>query len=115
MSTTRRYGGTGLGLAICRMLCELMEGSIGVESEEGVGSEFWFAVKLETGQLEGAAIAHQAPRMILRRATRILVVEDNPINSTVLARMLESIGAQDIVFARDGEDALARCAETASS
>jgi CheY-like chemotaxis protein len=44
--------------------------------------------------------------------TRILVVEDNPINSTVLARMLESIGAQDIVFARDGEDALARCAET---
>ena len=112
MSTTRRYGGTGLGLAICRMLCELMEGSIGVESEEGVGSEFWFAVKLETGLLEGAAIAHQAPRMILRRATRILVVEDNPINSTVLARMLESIGAQDIVFARDGEDALARCAET---
>jgi PAS domain S-box-containing protein len=112
MSTTRRYGGTGLGLAICRMLCELMEGSIGVESEEGVGSEFWFAVKLETGQLEACAPT-QAVRPILRRSTRILVVEDNPINSTVLARMLESIGAQDIVFARDGEDALARCAETA--
>ena len=48
---TRRYGGTGLGLAICRMLCELMEGGIGVEERKGVGSEFWFAVKLETGQL----------------------------------------------------------------
>ena len=109
MSTTRRYGGTGLGLAICRMLCELMEGSIGVESEEGVGSEFWFAVKLETGQLEACAPT-QAVRPILRRSTRILVVEDNPINSTVLARMLESIGAQDIAFAKDGQDALTQCA-----
>ncbi len=112
MSTTRRYGGTGLGLSICRMLCGLMDGEIGVESEEGRGSEFWFTVKLEASASESSAAA-AAPRPILRRSTRILVAEDNPINCTVIARMLERFGAHDIVFAANGEDAVARCSETA--
>jgi len=111
MSTTRRYGGTGLGLSICRMLCGLMGGDIGVESEEGHGSRFWFTVPLETGAGDNSEAA-PATRPILRRTTRILVAEDNPINRTVIARMLERFGAHDIVFAVDGEEALERCAET---
>jgi len=111
MSTTRRYGGTGLGLSICRMLCELMQGEIGVDSEEGRGSQFWFTAVFEPGASESRETA--APqRPILRRSTRILVVEDNPINATVITRMLERFGAHDLAFARDGEEALARCAET---
>ena len=112
MSTTRRYGGTGLGLSICRMLCGLMDGEIGVESEEGRGSEFWFTVRLEASASDSSAMA-PATRPILRRSTRILVAEDNPINCTVIARMLERFGAHDIVFAANGEDAIARCSETA--
>ena len=111
MSTTRRYGGTGLGLSICRMLCDLMDGEIGVDSEEGVGSRFWFTIRLEAGADETIAGSASAPRPILRQGTRILVAEDNPINCTVIARMLEHFGAQDITFAANGEDALTRCAE----
>lgn len=110
MSTTRRYGGTGLGLAICRMLCELMNGEIGVDSEEGVGSRFWFTAELETGIGEEGR-APEAPRAILRQNTRILVVEDNPINRTVIGRMLERFGARDLDFAENGEEAVAHCAD----
>ncbi|MBL8453589.1 MAG: response regulator, partial [Zoogloea sp.] len=110
MSTTRRYGGTGLGLAICRMLCELMGGEIGVDSEEGSGSRFWFTVSLESAATEESA-APEAPRAILRQSTRILIVEDNPINRLVLGRMLERFGAHELVYAENGEEALLRCAE----
>ena len=112
MSTTRRYGGTGLGLAICRMLCELMGGEIGVDSEEGAGSRFWFTLNLENGAGEESQ-PPETPRPILRQSTRILIVEDNPINRMVLGRMLERFGAKELAYAEDGQEALESCATTA--
>ena len=95
-STTRRFGGTGLGLAICRQLVELMEGGIGVTSEPGRGSTFWFHLPLMAVE---AAPAPGVPRVEPAteagaglRPYRVLVVEDNAINLKVACRMLEKVG-----------------------
>jgi len=108
MSTTRRYGGTGLGLSICRMLVELMGGEIGVESQPGVGSRFWFRVRLERGEASRAS-AESGGSPALRAGTRVLVVEDNRVNLTVLMKFLEKLGVADAVCAEDGAAAIEAC------
>jgi len=86
-STTRKYGGSGLGLAISKQLAGLMNGEVGVRSEPGKGSEFWFSVRLPRGK-EGQRKMLPKPDL---RGRRMLVVDDNAHARDVLCDMLRSM------------------------
>lgn len=87
-STTRRYGGTGLGLAICRRLVEVMGGKIGLESELGSGSTFWFELPLPLGSAPDAVADVSRPDLL--SGLRVLVVDDNATNRNILDVQLSS-------------------------
>ncbi len=101
-SMARRFGGTGLGLAISKQLVELMEGDIGLETEEGLGSRFSFrlpAIALGDDDLQSAS-----DRIDLA-GVRVLVVDDKATNRGILTHQLQTWGAQ-VMEREDGEAAL---------
>jgi signal transduction histidine kinase/CheY-like chemotaxis protein len=101
-SSTRRHEGTGLGLAIGARLIDMMGGNIGVESELGRGSVFWFTVPLPLH----SASAPAAPVPVDVTGARVLVIDDNPVNREILIEQLKSWGF-DCAAAESGAVGLA--------
>jgi CheY-like chemotaxis protein len=96
-STARKYGGTGLGLSICKRLVELMQGEIGVESKEGVGSIFWFTAVFEAANRRLTRFKNENSQINFHvipdsKIFKILVAEDNSTNQLLTLSQLKSLG-----------------------
>ncbi|MBM3734560.1 MAG: response regulator [Acidobacteria bacterium] len=87
-SIKRQFGGTGLGLAICKQLVESLGGQLGVESQPGVGSRFWFTLPFQVRAGEPVPM----PVPVAPGRKRVLVVEDNPLNQNLARHLLEKEG-----------------------
>ncbi|GGF63963.1 response regulator [Alteromonas lipolytica] len=108
-STTRKFGGTGLGLAICKKLVTAMQGCIGVSSETGRGSEFFFSIPFE----RTATVAQAKNEISLLRGKRALIVDDTESARNIITEALQSLGMQ--VSATDSGEQALQLLESASA
>ncbi len=105
-SISRRYGGTGLGLSIARTLAERMGGKLRGESREGMGSTFTLEVPLMLSSKPAARLlGHEHDALLGGEGQRVLLVEDNPVNQSVIEAMLRSLGFE-VSVALDGAQAV---------
>ena len=139
-STTRKYGGTGLGLTISKQLVKIMGGQIGVDSEHGKGSTFWFTVRLQLQSDPSTSTLSRRHDLISRRVqvvddnatnrekhiesdmsttnkvvrssleVRVLLAEDNPVNQLVAVEMLEQLG-YSVAVVENGREAVEAVAD----
>ena len=114
-STTRRFGGTGLGLTICKLLSEAMGGTIGVESTFGKGSSFLVDIPMTIAteeQTERLKLENQKektmsePKQANFSSSRIIVVDDHPVNLFFARKLLNKFGFRTVDTAEDGKSAL---------
>lgn len=102
-SVSRKYGGSGLGLVICQRILEFLGGTIGVDSDPGAGSRFWFTLSVKVVKANTPKLVEDfIPKL---KGVRVLIVDDNDINQCILMTQTQSWGMRCDV-AKDGREAL---------